>query len=138
MVLRRRVIERVFRCDYPVVEALLLPLRVLCRRTALLKVLLNIFFGDATVLPVPRILAGSMSFSANKRRTESVARHRHRLLQPQPLRGAASSASPATKLAITCSAVTVSPSCAKISLRAPSAGATTSSTTLSVSISTRF
>ncbi len=52
--------------------------------------------------------------------------------------GAALAAPPSSSLAITCSPSTVAPSSLIISPITPSAGATTSSTTLSVSMSTRF
>ena len=50
----------------------------------------------------------------------------------------AGAAPPSSNLAITCSPSTVAPSSLRSSPIVPSAGATTSSTTLSVSMSTRF
>ena len=78
-----------------------------------------------------------MSFSANRRRTDGLRTSSSESLSSAAGAGAAAPA-PAANFAITCSAVTVSPSLCRISEIEPSAGATTSKTTLSVSMSTRF
>ena len=90
-------------------------------------------------LPVPLMLAASRPFSANKRRTDGLsASDSAPLSAAAAATGAATATAPATNLAIACSAKTVAPSSKRISDRTPALGATTSSTTLSVSISTRF
>ena len=92
-------------------------------------------------LPVPLTLDASTPFSARRRRTDGLSASLLSSLSSLSSEAAGADAPPAapsTNLAITSSAVTVAPSSAMISAREPSAGATTSSTTLSVSMSTKF